>query len=54
MVAIDLAPVFRIREPGSYRATIRLTGADFISATGARVRESQPITMSTIVQVQQR
>ena len=46
-VTIELAPVFRVREPGTYRATIRLSRAEFISATGARVRQSQPITLST-------
>jgi hypothetical protein len=51
---IELSPVFRIREPETYRATIRLTGAEFISVTGARVRQSQPITLSTIVRLPQR
>jgi hypothetical protein len=46
---IEVAPTFRVREPEVYRATIRLTGAEFVSATGARVRQSQPITLSTIV-----
>jgi hypothetical protein len=50
---VELVPVFRVREPGTYRATIRLTGAEFISATGARARQSQPITLSTIVQIPQ-
>ena len=46
---VELAPAFRVRQPESYRATIRLTGAEFVSATGARVRQSRPITLSTIV-----
>jgi hypothetical protein len=46
---IELSPVFRIREPETYRATIRLTGAEFVSPTGARVRQSQPITLTTVV-----
>ena len=46
---IELTPVFRVRQPGAYRATIRLTSGEFVSATGARVRQSQPITLSTIV-----
>ena len=50
---IELAPVFRVREPESYRATIRLTGAEFISATGTRVRQSQPITLSAVVHLPQ-
>ena len=49
----ELVPVFRVREPESYRATIRLTGAEFVSPTGARVRQSQPITLSTIVRLPQ-
>jgi hypothetical protein len=52
-IAVELSPVFRVREPESYRATIRLTGAEFVSATGARVRQSQPITLSTTVRVPQ-
>jgi hypothetical protein len=50
-VTIELAPVFRVREPGTYRATIRLSRAEFISATGARVRQSQPIILSTLVRL---
>ena len=50
---IELLPVFRVREPETYRATIRLIGAEFVSATGARVRQSQPITLSTIVRLPQ-
>ena len=49
VMAIELSPVFRVREPGTYRATIRLTGGEFISATGVRVRQSQPITLSTVM-----
>jgi hypothetical protein len=48
---IELAPVFRLREPAVYRAMIRLTGAEFVSATGTRVRQSQPITLSTILRL---
>jgi hypothetical protein len=50
---IELAPVFRVREPAVYRATIRLTGAEFVSGTGTRVRQSQPISLSTIVHLPQ-
>jgi hypothetical protein len=46
---LELAPVFRVHELDTYRATIRLTGAEFVSATGARARQSQPITLSTIL-----
>jgi hypothetical protein len=50
---IELTPVFRIREPGAYRATIQLTDGEFVSPAGARVRQSQPITLSTIVRLPQ-
>jgi hypothetical protein len=53
-MTIELSPVVRVHEPNTYRATIRLTGAEFISASGARVRQSQPITLSTIVRLPQR
>ena len=52
-IAVELSPVFRVREPETNRATIRLMGAEFISATGALVRQSQPITLSTIVRLPQ-
>jgi hypothetical protein len=52
-LVLGLSPVFRVREPGTYRATIRLTDAEFVSPTGARVRQSQPITLSTIVRLPQ-
>jgi len=51
VLTIELSPVFRVREPGTYRATIRLTGGEFVGPTGTRVRQSQPITLSTIVQL---
>lgn len=50
---IELAPTFRVREPEVYRATIRLTGGEFVGPTGTRVRQSQPITLSTIVRLPQ-
>jgi hypothetical protein len=52
-LTIELTSVFRVREPETYRATIRLTGAEFVSATGARVRPSQPITFSTTLRAPQ-
>jgi hypothetical protein len=48
-IGVELSPVFRVREPETYRATIRLTGAEFISATGARARQSRPIVLTTVV-----
>jgi hypothetical protein len=50
-MSIELSPVFRVREPGTHRATIRINGAEFVSASGARVRQSQPITLSTTIVV---
>ena len=52
-LTIEFSPVFRVSEPGTHRATIRLTGADFVGPTGTRVRQSQPITLSTIVRLPQ-
>jgi hypothetical protein len=51
--SVELVPIFRVREPETYRATIRLTGAEFVGPTGARVRQSQAITLSTIVRLRQ-
>jgi hypothetical protein len=48
-ITVELSPVFRVREPETYRPTIRLTGAEFISATGTRGRQSLPITLTTTV-----
>ena len=53
ILTIELSPVFRVREPDTYRATIRLTGAEFVGPTGTRVRQPQPITLSTIVRMPQ-
>jgi len=53
VMTIELSPVFRLREPGTYRATIRLTDAEFVGPTGTRVRQSQPITLSPIVRLPQ-
>jgi hypothetical protein len=35
--------------PFAYRATIRISGAEFVSETGARVRQVEPITLTAIV-----
>ena len=49
-VAIELSPGgFPVRAPGRYRATIRISGAQFVSAAGVRVDQTQPITLSAIV-----
>jgi hypothetical protein len=52
-ITVELSPVFRVREPETYRAAIRLMGAEFINATGARARQSQPITLSALVRLPQ-
>jgi hypothetical protein len=49
-VTIELsAPGVVPRAPFLYRATIRIVGAEVVSATGVRVRQMQPITLSAIV-----
>jgi len=49
-VTIELSPSgIRVREPYSYRARIRIEGAEFVSATGVRVRQVRPITVTAIV-----
>ena len=46
-LTIELSPPgVRARSPQLYRATIRLTNAEFVSRTGARVRQTQPIALS--------
>ena len=49
-ITIELSPPgVRAREPQLYRATIRITGAEFLNGSGARVRQTQPIALSAIV-----
>jgi hypothetical protein len=49
-VTIELsAPGARVAQPALYRATIRIEGAEFVSATGARVRQVRPITLVALV-----
>jgi hypothetical protein len=49
-MTIELAPPGgNPRAPYEYRATIRIVGAEFVSATGVRVRQVQPITLSAMV-----
>ena len=39
----------RVREPHLYEVTIRLVGAEFVSASGVRVRQKAPITFTALV-----
>jgi hypothetical protein len=49
-VTIELsAPGIRARLPLAYRATIRIAGAEFVSATGARVKQARQIVLSAVV-----
>jgi hypothetical protein len=49
-VTIELSPPGVVaRSPHLYRATIRIAGAEFVNATGGRVRQVRPITLSAIV-----
>jgi hypothetical protein len=49
-VTIALSPPeIRVRSPHLYRATIHIVGAEFVSATGVRVRQMQPITLMALV-----
>jgi hypothetical protein len=38
-----------VRAPGHYRATVQISGAQFVSPSGVRVDQTQPITLSAIV-----
>ena len=49
-VTIELSPPsLNAREPSLYRATIRIVGAEFVNASGVRVTQVHPITLSAIV-----
>jgi hypothetical protein len=49
-VTIELSPPgVRAGLPAAYRATIRIVGAEFVSASGVRVKQVQPITLTAIV-----
>jgi hypothetical protein len=49
-VTIQLSPAgLPVRAPGRSRATIRISGAQFVSPTGVRVEQTQPITLTAIV-----
>ncbi len=50
IVRIELSPPgIRRREPHLYQATIHLVGAEFTSPSGARVRQTRPITLTAVV-----
>lgn len=54
-ITIQLSePGVSAREPQAYRATIRLEDAEFMSGTGVRVRQSQPIALSAVVGIPRR
>jgi TPR repeat protein len=49
-VSIQISPPGELRhQPGFYRATIHIVGAEFVNGTGGRVRLSQPLTLTAIV-----
>jgi hypothetical protein len=49
-VSVELSPPgVRPREPHRYRATIRIVGAEFVNATGVRIRQNHPITLTAAV-----
>ena len=49
-VTIEVSPPgILAREPSLYRATIRIVGAEFVNATGGRVKQLQPIVLTALV-----
>jgi hypothetical protein len=49
-VTIELStPGISVRQPNLYRATIRVTGAEFVNSSGVRVRQVRPITLTALV-----
>ena len=49
-ITIQLSPAgLPVRAPGRYRATIQISGAEFISRSGVRITQTQPITLTAIV-----
>ena len=49
-VTVELVPgVFPVRAPYLARATIRISGAQFVNTAGDRVDQTQPITLTAIV-----
>jgi hypothetical protein len=50
LLTIQIAPLgIRVSEPWRYRASISLSGAEFVGPTGIRVRLSTPVTMNAWV-----
>jgi hypothetical protein len=50
-ISIERSPVFRVREPAMFNVTYRVSGAEFVNAAGARVRQSQPIILTTTMRM---
>lgn len=49
-LTIQIAPPgIRVSQPWLYRASIRISGAEFVGPTGTRVRLSGPVTMTAWV-----
>jgi hypothetical protein len=49
-ITIELtAPGVRTPSPFTYRATVRIVGAEFVNPSGTRVRQERPITLTAIV-----
>lgn len=49
-VTIELStPGVNKRAPFMYRATVRITGAEFVNATGGRTRQTVPLTLTAVV-----
>ncbi|HEX6464673.1 MAG TPA: hypothetical protein VFZ98_09480, partial [Vicinamibacterales bacterium] len=52
VVTVELSPAGVVaRQPGARNATIQITGAEFVSETGTRVRQSLPIAFTALVTV---
>ena len=50
LLTIQVAPPgIRVSQPSRYRASIRLSGAEFVGPSGARVRQPGPVTMTAWV-----
>jgi hypothetical protein len=50
LLTIQIAPPgIRVSQPWRYRASIRLSGAEFVGPTGTRVRVAGPVTLTAWV-----
>jgi hypothetical protein len=50
LLTIQIAPPgIRVSQPWRYRASIRLSGAEFVGPTGTRVRVAGPFTLTAWV-----